>query len=841
MKKFFTKHHRPHLWKQLFFAFLSAGFVAGGLIMLWLSSMEIPDFDSFAVRRVAESTKIYDRTGEVLLYDIHDETKRTVVPFEDISLYVKNATVAIEDAEFYQHNGIKPKAFLRAIFANLGSFEFAQGGSTITQQVVKNSILTPDKKISRKIKEWILALKLEKALGKEEILALYLNESPYGGAMYGIEQASLAFFGKRANEITLPEAAYLASIPQAPTYYSPYGNHRDDLDARKNLVLAKMLEYGFITQAEHDEARTAEVVFLPQDPFGIKAPHFVIWIKEQLEKKYGEAVVRDGGLKVITTLDYRFQQKAEEIVARFGESNETNFNAKNAGMMGIDPKTGQVLVMVGSRNYFDHEKEGNFNVTLAKRQPGSAFKPFIYATAFMKGYTPETVLFDLPTEFQTTCGPDGKPLSSETNPKDCYSPQNYDEKFRGPMTLRGALAQSINIPAVKLLYLSGIKSSIETARRMGITSLKNADTYGLTLVLGGAEVSLFEMTSAYGVFANGGVRNPPVGILKVEDKDGTVLEEWRSEETRVIDERVSYQISDILSDNEARTPTFGARSALYFEGRDVAVKTGTTNDYRDTWIVGYTPSFALGAWAGNNDNTSIEKKVAGLVVAPMWNAVMHEVLPFLPNETFPEPEQEEGYSALKPVLRGMWQGGQSYFIDTTSGKLATEYTPKETREEKVVTSVHSILYWLNKSDPHGAPPLTPESDSQFLLWETPVRAWATAQGIVEQTADVIPKEYDNIHTEASAPRVDILSPVSSALYSLNQQIMVRISTASVAPITRVEAFVDNIFIGTAVVAPFEISFIPEQMGLSLGEHELRITVRDSAFNTSTITRTFFVN
>ena len=821
-------------------ALFSLGFAFTGVFVIWVGTLNLPDFKSFEQRRISESTKIYDRTGTVLLYDVHDETKRTVVPYDEISIHIKNATVAIEDAEFYEHKGVKPVAFLRAVFANLSTLSLGQGGSTITQQVVKNTLLTPEKKISRKIKEWVLALKLERALGKEEILALYLNESPYGGSIYGIEQASLAFFGKNAKDLTLAESAYLAALPQAPTFYSPYGNNTDKLEERKNLVLKKMLENGFIDETAYNEAVKTEVVFLPQDPIGIKAPHFVVWVREQLVKKYGEKTVQEGGLKVTTTIDYALQQKAEEIVKKYAEENEEKFNAKNAGMVAIDPANGNILVMVGSRDYFDTENEGNFNTTIApNRQPGSVFKPFVYATAFMKGYLPETVVFDLQTQFQVTCDAKGKPLYSEVDPDDCYMPQNYDETFRGPVSLREALAQSMNIPAIKTLYLAGLADSFETAKKMGVKSLTDPNRYGLTLVLGGGEVSLIDITSAYGVFANEGKRVPYTGILKVEDRNGNVLEEHIPQPKQVIDEKIAAQISDILSDNEARAPAFGARSPLYFEGYDVAAKTGTTNDYRDAWIIGYTPSFVLGAWAGNNDNSSMEKKVAGFVVAPMWREFMQVVLPTLPEESFASVPAETNPS-IKPVLRGFWRGNEQYFIDRISGKRATEYTPKELREERVVTNIHSILYWVDKNNPRGEAPSDPERDPQFNLWEEPVREWVEKQGFQEESLEDIPAETDDIHTPQNRPVVSVISPVEANTYGKNDRIMIRTEHSTVFPVARIEAFLNNVFIGSIETAPFQISFVPEEVGAVQGENTLRVVVYDSVLNKTSVTQSFFV-
>ena len=406
-----------------------------------------------------------------------------MVPYEDISHNIKNATIAIEDDTFFEHHGVRPFAIFRSAFTNFlenGSPFSGAGGSTITQQVIKNSILEREKKLTRKIKEAILAVRLEQVLSKEEILGHYLNESPYGGTIYGVEEASLAFFGKPASDITLAEAAYLAALPQAPTYYSPYGNNTEDLIKRKDLVLSRMLKNGFIDEGEYEAAKAEDVEFRAQESSGIRAPHFVFYIREYLAEKYGEESLAERGFRVITTLDWELQQEAEKIVNEYALSNETKFNAENGALVAQDPKTGEILVMVGSRDYFDENIDGNFNIAVAERQPGSSFKPFVYARALEKGYTPETVVFDLKTQFSTTCDP-GNFTSNDT----CYSPVNYDNAFVGPINLRNALAQSRNIPAVKVLYLAGIKSSIKLARDMGITTLSNADQYGLTLVLGG--------------------------------------------------------------------------------------------------------------------------------------------------------------------------------------------------------------------------------------------------------------------------------------------------------------------------------------------------------------------
>lgn len=799
----------------------------------------MPSFDTFDARQVVQSTKIYDRTGEVLLFDLGSNLRRTVVPYGEISRNIKNAAVAIEDAEFYQHNGIKPKAIIRAILVNITKLGFSQGGSTITQQVVKNSLLTTEKKISRKLKEWVLALKLEKIASKEQILGLYLNESPYGGNLYGIEEASLAFFGKKAKDVTLAEAAYLAALPNAPTYYSPYGIHRDKLEERKNFVLDRMLELKFISEDEYKKAREEKVLFAPQEEQSIKAPHFVMFIRSYLEEKYGKEVVNNGGLKVITTLDYELQKTAEDIVSRNALENEKKFNASNAGLVAVEPKTGDILVMVGSRNYFDSAIDGNFNVALSHRQPGSAFKPFVYATAFKKGYSPDTVVFDVETEFQTTCTPEGKPYSPEGDPDACYMPENYDGVFRGPVSLRTALAQSINIPAIKVLYLSGIGDSIRTAQSMGIDISGDANRYGLTLVLGGGEVSLLDITGAYGVFANNGIKNTPRGILHVEDAVGNVLENAEERPERVLDEGVALQISSVLSDNEARAPAFGEQSYLFFPGRDVAAKTGTTNDYRDAWIVGYTTGIAVGAWAGNNDNSPMEKKVAGFIIAPMWNEFMQEVIKKTPNEKFKTPQEIKNENT-KPILRGIWKGGETYFVDTISGKLATEYTPKETRDERVIPNIHSILYWIDKNNPLGAPLERPEQDPQFVLWETAVQKWALSNGLLQSSSVVPPTETDDIHTPALSPKITIVSPTQSILYPVGAKISVLLNKQLRFPLSSVDYFINDVYAGSVKKEPFIFSFIPDDIVDIKEINTLRVISTDSVFNKSSATQEFRV-
>ncbi|MSR87797.1 MAG: hypothetical protein EXS69_01355 [Candidatus Zambryskibacteria bacterium] len=687
-------------------AIMAIALFASGMFVLWMASLRIPAMESLLERRMDGSTKIYDRTGEILLYDFSPDVKRDVVPLDKVSTYAKNATIAIEDKNFYSHHGFELSSFVRAVLVNLTTMSFSQGGSTITQQVVKNSILTKDKTPTRKLKELILALKLEKVLTKEDILSLYLNEIPYGGTHYGIEEAAQSFLGKSALDLTLAESTYLAALPKAPSYYSPYGSHRQELENRKNLILREMLSQGVITQDEYDTALEEKVDFKGRnDNTTIKAPHFVFFVIDELMKKYGEDAVRSSGWKVVTTLDYSMQRDAEDTSAKYGSINEKTFDARNNAIVAIDPKTGEILVMVGSRDYFDQTIDGNFNAALGLRQPGSTFKPFVYSVLFNKGYTDKTILFDAPIQFSSYCEPD-----NFTTDDKCYSPGNYDEKFRGPMTIRDALAQSINVPAVEAIYLAGVSDSIKLARDLGIQGLTEPDTYGLSLVLGGGSVTLLDMVSAYSVFANDGVRNPYTPILWVEDYRGNIIDKHSIFPRRVLPVETTRTITSILSDNIARTPSYGVNSPLYMSD-NVAVKTGTSNDYRDAWIIGYSPGLVVGAWTGNSDNSPMAKKVAGLIVSPLWRELMDKVLSGFPEESFIPPEPEDPTN-LKPILRGEISGEQ-----------------------------HSILYYVDRDNPRGSYPPNHEKDAGFNNWEYGVRRWYTKDtetATIPQVSPTIP-------------------------------------------------------------------------------------------------------
>ena len=674
------------------------GFLIGGGILLAVTATPVPDINSFSSRQVDQSTKIYDRTGQVLLYDYNRDAKRNVIPLSAISPHTINATIAIEDSSFYAHGGIRITSIIRALFVNMLGGALSQGGSTITQQVVKNEILTRQKSVIRKINEWMLAIKLEQAYSKDQILETYLNNIPYGSTLYGVEAASAAYFNKPAKDLSLAQAAYLAAMIQAPSYYSPYGTHQPELAARKNVVLERMRAIGFIDDVAYTAALSEQVSFSSAGKNAIIAPHFVFYILNQLEKTYGAKALMSG-LKVITTLDVDLEVRAEEIVRKYAFENEKKFGASNASLVAIDPSSGQILAMVGSRNFFDKKIDGQYNATLASRQPGSTMKPFVYSLALANGYTRDTVIFDVPTQFSTEC----KPSDTTNNTPPCYAPSNYDDAFRGPMTFETALAQSINIPAIKTLYLVGIQNAINLAKSFGLTTLGDPNQYGLTLVLGGGEVRLLDLTGAYAAFANDGILNTPTGILEVNDAAGNVLQKFSPESSTVLPATIARDMSALLSSAQARLPEYPLNSPLSFPGYDVAVKTGTTDDTRDAWVIGYAPSIAIGVWVGNNDNSPMVKSVAGFIAAPMWHEAMAYTLLKYPKTYFGEPSPI--FDSIPPMLQGNWR------IPDSQGRIVP----------------HSLLYWTDKNNPQGPPLADPTKDPQFDYWEYAVAAWYTSR------------------------------------------------------------------------------------------------------------------
>lgn len=812
--------------KTFLFLFISIalGGILGGILIFIVSAIKnLPDPRSLNQRAIAQSTRIYDRTGTVLLYEIHGGEKRTIVHFSEIPDLIKNATRAAEDINFYHHHGLDWRGISRALITNILHGAYSQGGSTITQQLIKNSLLSGERTLTRKVKEALLALALEKKYTKDEIFESYLNQIPYGSNSYGIAAAAETYFSKKFTDLSLSEIALLAALPRAPTYYSPFGSHKETLLQRKNWILDRMADADFITPEQANSAKKEILLFSPPRNT-IQAPHFVMYVREYLNQKYGEEFVEQGGLKVITTLDWTLQQHAQKIITEGAEKNEKLVQAKNAALVAINPKNGDIITMVGSRDYFDTNNDGNVNVTLRPRQPGSAFKPFIYATAFKKGYTPETVLFDVPTEFNPLCTLDEiLPPSTDTEDK-CYHPQNYDQKFRGPVTIRQALAQSLNVPSVKLLYLAGIKDSIKTAQDFGITTLTQPERYGLSLVLGGAEVTLLDMTSAFGAFAEDGIRHPHRAILRIENSDGVILEEAKDKTITAIDQNSARIINDILSDNEARIPIFNSRSSLYFSKRTVAAKTGTTQDFRDAWTIGYTPSLVTGVWVGNNDNTPMNKSGLSIMLAgPLWHSFMEAALNNTPPEEFQKPHT---FVAEKPILRGFWRSGPLIKIDRISKKRATEYTPREFTEEQNFGSIISILGLIKKEDPNNQESVNQAEDPQFKNWQYAIDQWVTNNkiSVIEP-----PQDFDDIHTPATHPLITLSTNIIK-----KQSLSIPISITASFPLKEVSLFINNTLTTSISSPPQGIIQIPIKETLQQGVYTIKIIIYDVVGNQNSL-------
>ncbi|MDO8488408.1 MAG: transglycosylase domain-containing protein, partial [bacterium] len=677
-----------------------------GLFAYYAKDLPAPDK---VVRREGFATKIYDRNGK-LLYDLFEGERRTLVSFDDVPLILRQATIAIEDKNFYKHGGFDIWGIARGLFRTL-FLGRTQGGSTITQQLVKNVLLTQQRTITRKLKEFILTIQVERRYSKDQILQMYLNEAPYGGTAWGVQSASETYFGKPVSEISLAQAAMLAGLPQSPSRYSPSAG--DLYVSRAKEVLRRMREDGYISREEELTAADQVSHFTLATPSGLlKAPHFVFYVRQQLEERYGEHVVEQGGLKVTTTLDLDLQEKAQGAVSEEIEKVKS-LKITNGGAVAIDSTTGQILVMVGSRGWEDPDYDGKFNVTTALRQPGSSIKPIVYLTGLQKGYTAATLLMDTKTIFPGGDKPE-------------YIPENYDGKFRGPILVREALGNSINVPAVKMLSLVGISDMMQTAYEMGLTTLQptkeNLARVGLSVALGGGEVKLLEMGSAYSAFANGGKRMPLVSILKVVNNDGQVLEEWKPPAPRqVIKPQEAFIISSILSDPKAREITFGPRSAINVAGHTIAVKTGTTNDRRDNWTIGWTANGpVVGVWVGNNDNSPMKEVASGVTgAAPIWRRIILAALagksdaPFTPSD-----------------------GVGSLDIDTVSGFPAHDsFAAKQEffirgTEPSGADSIHKLVrdcngeqkeyFYFKESDPF--------EKNGLNQWQAGIDAWLATQG-----------------------------------------------------------------------------------------------------------------
>jgi 1A family penicillin-binding protein len=578
---------------------------------------DLPEAKELVQNEQIITTRILDRNGN-LLFRIYEDENRTLVTLSQIPQHTVQATIAIEDQDFYEHHGFSVKAIMRALVAN-SQGKPVQGGSTITQQLVKNRLLTAERTLRRKIREVLLAIVVDGTFTKDEILEMYLNQVAYGGATYGIEEAAQTYFGKPATQLTLAESAMLAGLPAAPSAYNPFGSNPELAYVRQKEVLRRMVVEEFITEEQAAAAQDEDLAFR-SNTIDIKAPHFVMYVRELLAKQYGEDILNQGGLEVRTTLDLKLQDATQEIVTKEVTSLE-KLRVSNGAALVTNPTTGEILAMIGSKNYFDFENDGQVNVTIRERQPGSSIKPLTYAVALEKGKTPQTIIEDTPVVYNIPGSPP-------------YAPKNYDGKYHGRVTLRQALASSYNIPAVKLLAEVGINTVLNKAEAIGISTWGERNRFGLSLTLGGGEVLMTELSELYGTFANDGYTEPLNPILEVTNskgetlyRNGCALDKKGCVKKRNFDPRVTYQITDILKDNAARTPAFGPQSVLTIPNQDVAVKTGTTNNLRDNWTIGYTSDILVAVWVGNNDNTSMSYVASGITGAsPIWNEVIRLTL-----------------------------------------------------------------------------------------------------------------------------------------------------------------------------------------------------------------------
>lgn len=846
-----------------------------GFIALFVVTRDLPNIDDPNYLIQAKSTIIYDSEGNEL-YTIHGDENRRIITFDEIPEYIQQATLAIEDDQFYEHVGIDMGGIIKAvcheIIGNLGGFCPRRGGSTITQQLTKNIYLDNTRSYKRKINEIILSVQLENKYNKDEILHLYLNLIPYGNNAYGIESAANLYFGKPASELTLAECAILAALPNAPSRYSPYGQNKysslliepESLEAqgrtietetdfdgteikrgllgkltplnedksvyirgRVDLILRRMYDLDMITKEEKDEAweETQHIEFKRyREP--IKHPHFVFYVKEQLENKYGKEFVEAGGLKVYTSIDPKLQESAELHATEIGERNATVYGSSNVALVAVDPNTGHIKAMVGSRDYFDTENDGNVNVAIQARLPGSSFKPFAYAAAFLRGYAPATVVYDVETHFGGG-----------------YKPKNFDGRFIGPVTMRKALGHSLNIPAVKAGILADIPNVIDLAKKMGIQFFTDEDRFGSSLALGAGEVRLLDLVSAYGVFATNGIRKEPVGILKIVDSNNAIIEEWKDHDPEpVISPQLAYLITDVLSDSTSRGPGFNRY--LQISGRKNAAKTGTANKKvnnvtvpSDAWTVGYTPSLVAGVWSGNNDGSPLDINATGLMTAgPLWHAFMSDAHAEKEVEDFVTPDgirrifvsattgkavseftpSDKQRSDVFADFNMPSQKDDSFIelqVDKFTGLLASEECPSEAQETKVFFDPHSI----RRDEP---------------LWENPVRAWAekNKDGEFEfpPTESCVIDEDSPRHIQ---PKIRISSPESNASISpRGVGVWVDIDTPN--DIQMVEYYFDDALVDTSRSYPFKGSIVHEtKVGLK-SKHTIKAIVTDEYFNTA---------
>lgn len=804
------------------------GFILSFLVFAWYAK-DLPSPSKLS-QVTGNSTVFYDRNNKVL-YDMYKDKNRIPVALSEIPEYVKQATISIEDKNFYKHGGISQFGIIRAAF-NILLGKGLQSGSTITQQLIKNALLTSRQTIGRKVQEMILALEVERRYKKDEILLMYLNESPYGGTYWGIGTAAKGYFGKEVKDLNLVESAILAGLPQSPSVYSPYIGKENAWKNRAKDVLRRMREDKHITREQEKKALVdLEKIKFTAPKLTISAPHFVFYTKALIEKEYGEKLI-DQGIKVKTTLDLKVQKTTEKIVKEEIKKLE-GLNATNGAVVVLDSKTGEVLAMVGSYDFND-DKFGKFNAALGLRQPGSAIKPITYATAFEKGYTPATILMDVKTEFTSGQSTD-KP----------YTPVNYDDKFRGPMQVRFALGNSENIPAVKMLAMAGVRDFLQKANDMGLTQFApttdNLNRFGLAITLGGGETTLLDLTSAFSVLADSGKKKDTSSIVEISNFNGKkIYKKVRVKEKQVLSPEVSFLVSHILSDNNSRVEVFGPNSYLNIPGRTVAVKTGTTDDKRDNWAVGYTKSITVGVWVGNNDNSPMNPKIASGATgaSPIFYRLMGELLKSYQDGIMDKPEKVKALT-IDAYLGGLPKDGyptrSEYFIEGTEPKDVSPYY-KKLKISKANGKLANDLEVKNGNYEEKEFIVITESDPVSQdgknRWQEGINAWLKDQGD--------PKFHPPTETSDSSSEdviVSIKNPMGQTTVDSNN-VEVKAKIISIAKIKNVKIKINGSEVKSLDGDRDEIN---ETINLSDGAYELQVVATNEKDKQGESTIKFGVN
>jgi penicillin-binding protein 1C len=820
--KYAAQPEQSMFWKSLSIFIGSAVLmiaVFGGSIagLFAYFAQDLPQVVNVDDRQLSQSTKIYDRTGDTLLYKISGEKTRTVVEKDEISPIVRKAFMAAEDDQFYEHWGIQPRAIARAALVNIREGQTVQGGSTITQQFVKNALLTDDRTYVRKLKEAILSVQLELRYSKDEIFTMYLNEIPFGSNIAGVEAAAQTYFDKPADEVNAHEAATLATIPRAPSYYSPYGSNRDALRNRQEDTLKRMKNQGFITEGRLQQSLAKEINVAAFDQ-NIKAPHFVFHVRDVLREKLGSERLQQGGLHVRTSLNYDLQQKAKKIVKDHVQEEVEAYGGNNGALAAVDPANGQILTLVGSRDYYNEEFDGEVNIMTSLQSPGSSMKPFVYASAFEKGYNPQTRLFDLPTDFGN------------------YTPENFDGQYRGPVNISTAITRSLNIPAVKALHLTGMGDFFSLARNLGIENYTSETMRRskLSAAIGGANLRPLEEVGAYATLADGGKHDPITPIVFVENNEKEKLEEFEEDnkqEDQVLERQAALQITEVLSEGSP------VPSSMRIDGVDVASKTGTSQNFRDSLTMGYTTNLAAGVWTGNNSNDPMANGAYGSdVAAPMWKDFMTTALETIDDTSPGEFQEPKPVKTDKPMLGGDHVFDETVKINRITGKRANEHTPPGLVRERTYKQVHSILYYVNKKNPLGPIPRNPEYDPQYKHWEPPVQNWAQDQDFSLGTP---PRETDNEYQDTNDPSVSITNRSDGFNIDGNQNSTFKIKTSVSAKedIEKVEFLID----GSVTKTVNSSSFNANLQTPGKGAHTLTVRAYDTILDRNEVTFNFNVD